>query len=69
MPGPMCSICARGIPAIAAASVGFAGGVPAVGVPTLSLLTPGCISAVSGLTLACGLCGTCSDALPELVHV
>ena len=68
MPGPMCSICARGIPAIAAARVGFAGGVPAEGVPTLSLLTPGCISAVSGLALACGLCSTYSVALPEPLH-
>ena len=50
MPGPMCSICDRGMPAMAAARVGFAA-ADAVGVPSLSLPRPG-RSAVRGLALA-----------------
>ncbi len=59
MPGPMCSICDRGMPAMAAARVGFAA-ADAVGVPSLSLPRPG-RSAVRGLALVGGILGVCME--------
>ena len=65
MPGPMCSICDRGMPAMAAARVGFAA-ADAVGVPSLSLPRPG-RSAVRGLALAGGILGVCVDSFLTLL--
>ena len=65
MPGPMCSICDRGIPALAAARVGLAA-ADAVGVPSLSLPRLG-RSAVRGLALAIGILGVCIDSFLTLL--
>ena len=65
MPGPMCSICDRGMPAMAAARVGFAA-ADAVGVPSLSLPRPG-RSAVRGLAVAGGILGVCIDTFLSLL--
>jgi len=71
MPGPMCSICTRGMPAMAAASVGFAAeaaAAAAVGVLALSPTVPGSASAVGRPGLPCGFLGVCNAEAPDQVR-